>query len=484
MGLSDPRSSAWRFPWAWTVVAGAAALGLAAFVGAMDGPYLEPGRGGTTYGAWPAELALFLPYGLALVAAARGHAPSIRTLLPVAIGLHALLAVVPPPGSQDVYQYLFYGKMAASLGANPYLVEPLRFATDPWFDHITWVDQTSVYGPLWTLLGAGAVRLAGRDLLPAFLAVKGVVLALDVATMAALVAMARQPRDPKADARSRSPSLGLLAWALNPMVLLTVPVEAHADVAVAAAFVAAVLARRRGRMGWATALLALGTLVRPYAGIALLLHLASVLRTKGRRAAAGHLGAAALIAAALFAPFWNGLDTFAGAGDVARRFGLSLAGTLYRLATDHPPGPIEQLDAVGVSIIAVGAVVAMWVSAVMIRRVWRAPEEEPTFDEAVALSFGVALLVSPWFFPWHLLPIVALACVVPMTAAGAAVLVASASTSVELRFGPRILRLLLQAAVRYGPPLATWLRWRRRAPVRDPGPDARPLSGSRPRSRH
>jgi hypothetical protein len=111
--------------------------------------------------------------------------------------------------------------------------------------------------------------------------------------------------------------------------------------------------------------------------------------------------------------------------------------------------------------------VVMWVSALMIRRVWRTPEDEPTFEEAVALSFGVALLVSPWFFPWHLLPIVALACVAPVTAAGAAVLVASASTSVELRFGPRVLRLLLQAAVRYGPPLATWVRLRRRAPVWD-----------------
>jgi Glycosyltransferase family 87 len=468
MGLSDPRSSAWRFPWAWTVVAGAAGLGIAAVVGAMDGPYLEPGRGGTTYAAWPAELALFLPYGLALVAAARGHAPTIRALLPVAVALHALLAVVPPPGSQDVFQYLFYGKMTAFLGANPYLVEPLRFATDPWFDHITWVDQTSVYGPLWTVLGAGAVRAAGRDLLPAFLAMKGLVLALDVATMAALVALGKARRDREDGPLPWSPSFGLLAWALNPMVLLTVPVEAHADVAVAVAFVAAVLARRRGRAGWATALLALGTLVRPYAGIALLLHLASVLRTRGRRAAAVHLGGSAAIAAALLAPFWGGLNTFSGAGEVARRFGVSLAGTLYRLVTDHPGGPIERLDAVGVAIIAVGALAMVGVSAAALRRVWQAPDDGPTFTEAVTLSFGVALLVSPWFFPWHLLPIVALACAMPSTPSGGAVLVATASTSVELRFGPRVLRLILQAAVRYGPPVATWVRLRRRARLRGP----------------
>jgi hypothetical protein len=468
MGLRDPRSSAWKFPWAWTVVAGAATLGIAAVVRAMDGPYLEPGRGGTTYAAWPAELVLFLPYGLALAAAARGHAPPIRTLLPVAALLHVLLAVVPPPGSQDVYQYLFYGKMTAFLGANPYLVEPMRFAADPWFDHITWIDQTSVYGPLWTVLGAGTVRLAGRDLLPALLAMKGLVLALDVATMAALVALGNERRDRAEGASPWSPSFGLLAWALNPMVLLTVPVEAHADVAVAAAFVAAVLARRRGRAGWATALLVLGTLVRPYAGIALLLHLASVLRTHGRQAAAVHLGGSAAIAVALLAPFWGGLDTFSGAGEVARRFGVSLAGTLYRLVTGHPGGPIERLDAVGIAIIAVGALAVVVVSVAALRRVWRAPDHGPTFTEAVELSFGVALLVSPWFFPWHLLPIAALACTMPSTPTGGAVLVATASTSVELRFGPRLLRLFLQAAVRYGPPVATWMRLRRRAPARDP----------------
>jgi len=450
-------------------------------VGAMDGPYLEPGRGGTTYRAWPVVLALFLPYGLALLAAARGHAPSIRTLLPVALGLHALLALVPPPGSQDVYQYLFYGKMAAFLGANPYMVEPSRFATDPWFDQTTWVDQTSVYGPVWTLLGTAAVRVAGRDLLPAFLAMKALVLALDLATMAALVALGRERRDQERVASPWSPPFGRLAWALNPMVLLTVPVEAHADVAVAAAFGGAVLARRRGRAGWATALLSLGTLVRPYAGIALLLHVASILRTRGHRAAAGHLVASVALAVALFAPFWEGLDTFAGAGEVARRFGLSLAGTLYRLVTDRPPGPIEDLDAVGISIVAVGALVAALVAAGAVRRVWRAPRDGPTFEDAVAVSFGVALLVSPWFFPWHLLPIVALACSMPSTPTGAAVLVASASTSVELRFGPRVLRLIAQAAVRYSPPVATWLRLRRRAPVPDPS-GVPAAEGSRPES--
>jgi hypothetical protein len=468
MRVNAPTSSAWRFPWAWSVVAGAAVLGMIAIVVALDGPYLEPGRGETTYTTWPAVLAMFLPYGLALFAAARGRAPTIRTLLPVAAGLHALLAVVPPLGSQDVYQYLFYGKMAAFLGANPYVVEPLRFATDPWFDHITWVDQTSVYGPAWSLLGTAAVRAAGRDLLPAFLAMKGLALALDLATMGALVALGNERRDRAQGASPRSPSFGLLAWALNPMVLLTVPVEAHADVAVAAAFVGAVLARRRGRAGWATMLFALGTLVRPYAGIALLLHLASILRTRGHRAAAGHLGASVALAATLFAPFWEGLDTFGGAGEIARRFGLSLAGTLYRLVTDHPPGPVEDLDAVGISIIAVGAIVVGCVAAVAGRRVWRAPRDGPTFEEAVSLSFGVALLVSPWFFPWHLLPIVALACSMPSTPTGAAVLVASASTSVELRFGPRVPRLIAQAAVRYGPPVATWVRLRRRAPVADP----------------
>ena len=66
---------------------------------------------------------------------------------------------VAPSGSRDLYSYAFYGHMIVAHHANPYLVRPDAFATDPLLRSVArpWRDVRTVYGPVFTLLSvAGA----------------------------------------------------------------------------------------------------------------------------------------------------------------------------------------------------------------------------------------------------------------------------------------------------------------------------------------
>lgn len=472
MGPANLESRVLRFPWAALAGGGALALALVRVAEASTRPaYLEPGRGGTTFDGTLLLLVLFVPYALALLSWRRGHRrPRTVTVLLAGSALHLAFLLAPPWGSQDLFQYLFYGKVAAVHGANPYLVEPVRFASDPWFPFITWTTQTTVYGPAWTMATEGVVRLTGSSLLTAYFGIKALVFALDLAVMVLIVAVGR--RDVPAEGRDRAGGFGLLAWVLNPMVLVTVPVEAHADLAIGAAFVGAVLARRRGRPGLATLLLAVAALVKPYAAVGLLFHLVLLLRERGTRSAMAHAAGSAAIAVALYAPYYGGPDIFGGAAEVAGRFGTSLAGTVFRLIAGSGPGVPEDPEVIGSVILVAGAVLVV---AVLAWLGWRLREEAGLWS-AVTLGLAAYLLATPWFFFWHLLPLVALACALPDQRTSPAVLTASASTLVAFRLPRYQLGLAFQALARYVPPLAVYGRTTRWLEPRQEHPDAAPVA--------
>ena len=400
-------------------------------------PY-GPRPAGTTYAYSWLVVAAFVPYAAAVWATRHGVAPTVA-LVGIAV-LHGLLVPAPLTQSQDLYMYLFYGKMWAVHGANPYVAIPAAFALDPWFPWVRWPNQPTVYGPIWTLLTSIPARLSPDSLMTAFFLAKAMVLAFGLACVAGVVAACR--------ARGLDPGAGLVLGAWNPVILIALPLGGHADVAVVAALLWAVVADARDRPLLTAALLAGGALVKPYAGIALVVYLVALAR-RGR----GLLPATAVaggLAVASFAPFWAGWDTFQGMAEIAGRASSSLTGEIQRVLE----GMVGAAPAAW-TVRAIGLAVVAWIVVAGARRSGFAEDPWPTASAA----FLAYVLVAPWFLYWHQAGPLALAAVAASPTVRASAYTFSATSMVTASFAGTPLGRAVQAALRYGPPLG--LLWRR-----------------------
>jgi hypothetical protein len=74
----------------------------------------------------------------------------------------ALLALVYPTTSVDLYDYMFRGRMLAHYQANTFIQVPIEFNTDPLFWYVAWRKAVTAYGPLWEGMSWLTARLAGE----------------------------------------------------------------------------------------------------------------------------------------------------------------------------------------------------------------------------------------------------------------------------------------------------------------------------------
>lgn len=411
-------------------------------------PFYGP-RTSTGYDYSYVVAAAFIPYAFALLAYRRGARPSSRSLFAGAALLYVALIPAAAQQSQDVYQTLLYAKMALA-GHNPYLV----YATtlhDPWRAWTLWDDTLSVYGPVWTMLTLGVVRVSGNNLTSAFLLLKAATAALALfATLALARAASVTINRPSDDVRTDA-GFAILAFAYNPMVLFSVGLGAHADIGVAAALGAAVLAERKGHSLVTTVLLAVATLVKAYSGLVLVAWLIYLARKRGPRTASAHGLAAAALAALCYGPFWEGLKTFSGVAGVGRAASGSLTGSLMRLASGHPSDAFAAGSSQAGTVIRIAASVLLILAIAFIARSHR--EEEGPW-RAAALMLGAYVLLTPWYLYWHLIGLVALAAVVSDDGVTGGTLVFS-GTSLFVGFGGAPAGLVAQTLVRYAPALIT-----------------------------
>jgi len=446
-------------PWLAILFLGSVALGAWFLIGPTLGGtrYYKVGHNRTAYEYSRPILFLFVPYAMALLAWRRGRRAPLWLLLLGAGVLHVLVLFAPLPQSQDLYQYLFYGRMQAVHGANPFTVNPSTFWADPWFPWIRWNTQPSAYGPAWILLSFGIVKAAGNSLAQAFVGLKLAVLVLDAAVVAAILALSKERRD-----SNGARGWGVLAYAWNPLVLITVPLAGSADVGVVAALLGAILARRRGRTGLATALLTVASLVKVYAAVGLLLHLVLLLRERGVKRAAVHAGGAVGLGAVAFAPYWAGLSTFQGLINMAQMRNQSLVGSIQRLVLR----PV--LAAVGYGTPTRGSqMMAKWIVGAILAAmvVWaiRKVRDEQSLWFAVLAVMTAYLLLSPWFLYWYILGPLGLVAVLPRNRLTDPVLTFSGTALVSVYLTPVRLLLLVQSLLRYAPPILVFILQGRRA---------------------
>lgn len=356
---------------------------------------------------------LVAAFAVVIVEAWRGR---VRLASVMAVGGAALtLAVLAPVLlSRDVYSYAVYGRTFALYGANPYVVAPATFASDPFAAVASpeWINSPSVYGPAFTLLSGGVAKAWAGSAAGTILAFK-LIAAGSVAVAAALAASTARVLRPGKEAAAAA------AICLNPVVVVHTVGGGHNDALLAACLLAG-LALAAGPEGQAssgrtrarpvapaflgvTAMLTLAVLIKSVAVPLLVLWLWRVVRRapQDRRAAslAPHLGVVVGLAVATFAPLVAGGQTFRALISVVSRQGWasgpSVVARVARAVGRAVGGPSGGP--------ALGTLTLVLFAGVFLVVFWRILERPG--DVVGADSWGRSMLLlalaGPYLLPWY-----------------------------------------------------------------------------------
>ena len=153
-----------------------------------------------------------------LLALAVSRSISTRGAITAIVAVHLVFLLGPPLLSTDVFNYVEYGRLGLLHGLNPYTHAPAVVPGDPAYAFIGWRDQTSVYGPIFTL---GTYATAPLGVGGALWAMKAVAVAASLGCVALVWHGARL--------RGRSPTEAAMFFGLNPLLLLYAVGGAHND---------------------------------------------------------------------------------------------------------------------------------------------------------------------------------------------------------------------------------------------------------------
>ena len=371
----------------------------------------------------------------------RGRRLSLGLLVAGAIALHLLALTVPPVASKDVYAYSFYGKVQTAYGANPYLAFPDQYPADPWHAFWSWRLTGPVYGPPFLLLLRLVAMVSGPSMLAWVLWMKVLLTVAELGAVALLVQTLRRGTAEDAGAaeaaaggggaRDPDPRWPILLIAWNPMVLQAIAMSAHVDALLLLLVACAILAHRRGRYLVAFVLLVVLFLFKVYMAPLAALYAIWLAAGKGNwRAWAGTIACLGALGAAITAlaylPFAGaGSSLFTSAVDVSTHYSSGSPPNLLRrlLAAALPLGGVDPTTAAALGERAGRqlAMVAIVVAFVLMARKLRAGEDP---WPRIASYFLLYLMLTPWVFYWHELPLLGIVGVIPwsVTSLGAVAL--------------------------------------------------------------
>jgi hypothetical protein len=358
-------------------------------------------------GTLPRHLLLYVAAGLAWAAAAQlvQRLPTSRTQLVVialvAIALRAPAWMTPPAHSDDVYRYLWDGKVQRA-GINPYRFAPdapeLYALRDAEWARVNNQSLPTIYPPLAEAAFAAAPSLGAWKLL----------VALADAAVALLLYIGL------ADRRR------VVLWAWSPLVVIELGMNAHVDALGVALLVGALVAWKRGRAAAAGALAAAAAAVK-------LLPIVALVGMRRRRA----IVAAAVVAIALALPYATAGPRMAGSlGEYSRRwrgndgaFALLLAGAERVVAHTRFAGRYDMADSPRLARLVTGRdrdtlfpdevasfVARVWAGLIFLAIVAWALWRRASALRVTEVAIGAFLLLTPALHPWYvvwLLPLVA-----------------------------------------------------------------------------
>ena len=315
----------------------------------------------------------------ALVTARLRSGITVLIILAVAVVSRGILLPALPTLSTDAYRYVWDARVS-SAGIDPYAYAPVApevvglrdTSIYPRLNHSTW---HTVYPPVAQAFFRAVYRRAPDNVL----AMK---LALGLAELLALASLAFL-------LRTLDLPLGRLTiYAWNPLLLVEVWGSGHLDALVLAAVIAAALASAQRRDDLAAVFLGLGTLVKIYPAVLLLV-------LPGRR----RIWVWALFAATVIA------GTFAAGG-----FGRWPIAPIWRYIADEYFNPGLVRTFVNEPLLVLAATAA-WVAVLASRK-----HEGSLAEQAGAMAAGVIVLganVFPWYVLW-LVPFLAVTPSIPL----------------------------------------------------------------------
>jgi hypothetical protein len=423
----------------------------------------------------------------------RGRRPSWALLVAGVAVLHLLALLVPPVASKDVYAYSFYGRVQTEYGANPYLSFPDQHPTDPWHKFWSWRLFGPVYGPPFLLLLRLLAAVAGPSLLTWVVLAKLVLVAAELAAIWLLVRSLRAPPGQgPAGPVGEDPRWPLLLLGWNPMVLQSIAMSAHVDALLLLGLAAAILAHRRGRHLLAFLVLVGCFLVKVYLGPLAALYAiwlaAGRPRLRDRVAVVAGLGLlGTVITAVAYLPYASaGGKLFTSAVDVSGHFSSGSPPNLVRrlLAAVLPAFGLSEpaAAAAGARLGRQLAIAGILVAFVLVARTLRAGADP---WPGIATFFLAYLLLTPWVFYWHEVPLLGIVAAIPWGLTSLVAVALSITLVPLVPAGPPavgagargtatqdLVDTLAGFASRYGGAfLALWLGWRaRRRRHPSPGP--------------
>jgi alpha-1,6-mannosyltransferase len=349
-------------------------------------------------GAWlGAALSIALFNGIYLAgwrAVSRSRTPvswPILLAIPPAVAL--CLVFTYPLTAADLFDHLALGHLAAFHGVNPFTHTPADFPSDPFVAYAAWRHVPSAYGPLWELFAGWLARLAAGDLWRGILLMKAQAL-LSLALVSALTAWLvwRRQRAPRAVQQA----LFLLLW--NPLLLLDIGGNAHHDLWIALAMLAAVGLAQRRRFDLALVALTAGALVKLFPLLVAPLFVVTAVRRLDRLRALRQLALGTILSAFLawlcYRPFWPLADPLR----LAQRGDLYTTSILALIRDGMAWSGVTAADYVaarlGLALLAGLVGVSAW-------RLQRAAQPQLLATVSRLLT-AILLLATAWFQTWYL----------------------------------------------------------------------------------
>jgi hypothetical protein len=150
----------------------------------------------------------------------------LMSIIWVVVLIAGCMYVMSPKAlSNDAYLYANYGRLLSIHHVNPYFVPPSAFPKDPSYSFVYWTNAPSIYGPIWTLVSAVLVRVAGTSDQGFLLAFRLFAFAIHLINILLVTKLLRVTGQSQ-----RTVLLGTILYAWNPLVLFECCIDAHNDI--------------------------------------------------------------------------------------------------------------------------------------------------------------------------------------------------------------------------------------------------------------